>query len=131
MMRNTMTGLGAGLLLLVTACNGTGGTSAGSPGVNASQGVQLVSQACQAIAPTVQAVPTALSSASASDQAKAANILSYEEAVCGSANAINAVVSKDPSGGSNTAVWLTGIGAGLVQALPAILQATGAVRSAS
>ncbi len=92
-------------------------------------GVALVSQACSAIQPTVGAVADAMKSASLSDQAKATNILSYEQAACNSVDAINKVVAADPSGGMQSAAWIAALGAGLTQALPVILAATGAVKS--
>lgn len=122
-MRRFITMTAAVALLGLTACNETGAPPTTSPTPPAGTGLQAVTDACQALQPTLDAVPGAMQQADASAQAKAANILSYEKSACSSAATIAAVVANDPSGGNNTAVWVTALGAGLIQALPAIVKA--------
>jgi hypothetical protein len=85
-----------------------------------SHGVATVAAACRALEPAAAAVPGALADAGEASKAAATDILAYVASACASDQAIAAVVAADPSGGSDTAVWVAGLGAGLAAALPGI-----------
>lgn len=110
--------LAALAVCLLAACSaGTSGTVSTS---QAAQGVNFVAGACKAVQPVASAVPGALVNASKTTADTANNILSYFNAACGSVEAINAVVAKDPTGGSDSAAWIGGLAAGLMNALPTV-----------
>ncbi len=126
-MSKSRTAVMAAALLLCAADLGacTTGTApsaptAPNPGQAAANGVTLVTAACQAAEPVVDAVPAALPNASASTKATVDNILTYYQAACSSAQAIDAVVAADPSGGNSTVTWVKGLAAGIVAALPTV-----------
>lgn len=117
---------GIAFLFILFACSSA--PNGISPNVTPQQAVQIVTEACLATAPTVAAVPGALQTANDQSKAQAANITSYYNSACGSAAAIQAVVAANPGGANATATWIAALGAGLTAALPAVLQATGAVK---
>ena len=130
-LKRTAIALAAAALLVGAACSPatppvTGGATP-TPTFTASDAIALVTQSCQAIAPTVAAVPAAMQNASAQSKAQATNIMSYASSACSSAEAIQAVALKgDPS---QTATWITALGAGLTVALPAVLEAVTAAQT--
>lgn len=103
-----------------TSASTSSTTTTQSAGQVAATGLQAVTNACTASEPIFAAVPNELPNASASTKATVADIETYYQAACGSVQAIEAVVAADPSGGNNTAAWVAGLSAGILNALPTI-----------